>query len=40
MEIKGYNISMIRGDTETIKISCKPAGLNFVVKPKYMNREV
>lgn len=23
MEIQGYNISMIRGDTETIKISCK-----------------
>ena len=25
MEIQGYNISMIRGDTETIKISCKDA---------------
>ena len=25
MEIRGYNISMIRGDTETIKISCKDA---------------
>ncbi len=25
MEIQGYNISMIRGDTETIKISCKNA---------------
>jgi hypothetical protein len=23
MEIQGYNISMIRGDTETIKVSCK-----------------
>lgn len=23
MEIQGYNISMIRGDTETIKISCR-----------------
>ena len=23
MKIQGYNISMIRGDTETIKISCK-----------------
>ena len=25
MEIQGYNISMIRGDTEAIKISCKDA---------------
>mgnify|MGYP000872505127 FL=1 len=25
MEIQGYNISMIRGDTETIKVSCKDA---------------
>ena len=25
MEIQGYSISMIRGDTETIKISCKNA---------------
>ena len=23
MKIQGYNISMIRGDTETIKVSCK-----------------
>ena len=23
MEIQGYNISMIRGDTESIKVSCK-----------------
>ena len=23
MEIQGYNISMIRGDTETIKVSCE-----------------
>ena len=25
MEIQGYDISMIRGDTETIKVSCKDA---------------
>ena len=25
MEIQGYNIAMIRGDTETIKVSCKDA---------------
>jgi hypothetical protein len=25
MEIQGYNISMIRGDTEIIKVSCKDA---------------
>ncbi len=25
MEIQGYNISMTRGDTETIKVSCKDA---------------
>lgn len=25
MEIQGYNISMIRGDTEAIKVSCKDA---------------
>jgi hypothetical protein len=25
MKIQGYNISMIRGDTETIKVSCKDA---------------
>ena len=25
MEIQGYNISMIRGDTETIKVSCEDA---------------
>ena len=25
MEIQGYNIAMIRGDTETIRVSCKDA---------------
>jgi len=25
MEIQGYNIAMIRGDTEIIKVSCKDA---------------
>lgn len=25
MKIQGYNISMIRGDTEVIKVSCKDA---------------
>ena len=25
MEIQGYNISIIRGDTEAIKVSCKDA---------------
>ena len=33
MEIQGYNITMIRGDTETIKVSCKDAqGVNVPLK--------
>lgn len=33
MEIQGYNITMIRGDTEIIKVSCKDAqGVNVPFK--------